>query len=69
MKIKGKFTKLLDGKKGYDVSLFSNSRDQQRVIITCDTENDAIEFISGFDKLLEKYTREYLEDIDAEISD
>ena len=64
MKVTGKFTKMLDGQKVFDLSLLTNSRDQKRVIITCDTKQQAIDFVLDFEKLLEKHTIERIEKID-----
>lgn len=66
MKIKGKFTTLLDNKRVYDVDILVNSRSKKYVIISCDSEQNAIDFVNGFKKLLDKYTIERLKEIDME---
>lgn len=63
MKIQGKFTKLLDGEYVYDIIFRANSMDQKKLIITCDTEQNGIDFVADFDKLLDKYTRECIHEL------
>ena len=63
MKITGKFTTMFDGQKVFDINIPCNSKDQKRVIITCDTKQQAIDFVSDFEKLLEKHTIESIESI------
>lgn len=63
MKIKGKFTRLLDGGRVYDVNLLVNSRSKKYVIISCDSEHKAINFVSDFAKLLKKHTVERITEI------
>lgn len=67
MKIKGKFTALLDGDRVYDVNLVVNSRSKKYVIISCNSKQNAIDFISEFEKLLDKYTIDRVESIDMEM--
>ena len=66
MKIKGKFTTLLDGQEIYDVNVLVNSRSKKYLIISCDNEQKAIDFVSDFEKLLAKHTVERIEEIDME---
>lgn len=68
MKIIGKQTTLMDGSKVYDINIPCNSNPDygHKVIISCATEQDAIEFVSGLEKLLEKHTVERFTDIDME---
>ena len=67
MKIKGKFTTLLDNERVYDVNLVVNSRSKKYVIISCNCKQDAINFVSEFVKLLDKFTIDRITEIDMEM--
>lgn len=62
MKIAEKITTLTDGSTVFDINIFCNSRhklgSEPKVIISCPTERDATEFLSGLKGLIERHTVE-----------
>jgi len=60
MKVKLKETTLTDGSRVHDINLFPNGGApmDQRVIISCYSEEAATKFLSAFEDLLAEYTVE-----------
>lgn len=67
MEFRIKITRLMDNSKVHDIEVFSNSRDGHgtgaRCIFSCTSEEDALKFLLGFEKLVKNHTLETLSEV------